>query len=447
MNLYQLPMVSLFSVSLSSGSVVKEYYDLFSGCKSDDPLSPDYIPTVFSHVTSPQKRKKEMDLKKFEKRQETKKRRVEEEKRRKAAEGLLGLSSMPEVEEAPIHKPPTPPPPLGHCNSEQCKQYFKALEDECQALRTENIKLKEKHHNVRFDEVSFSQDDEKVRLFTGFPTYPKLMVVFNILNNYLMPHSSLSKFQQYVLVLMKMRLDLSNIFLSYLFDTSSSTVSRIFSHVINVMYVRLVPVLVRWPAREELRLSLPYSFRRSFDKCACIIDCFEIFIERPKDLIARAQTYSSYKSHNTMKYLIGITPQGTVSFISKGWGGRTSDKYVTENSGFLDNILPGDVILADRGFAMEESFGLYLGVLKIPAFTKGKQQLDPIEIENTRGLAAVRIHVERVIGYVRKKYTILSSTISHSLLEHNGETVMPLDKIVHVCCALTNVSESVVPFD
>ncbi len=148
-----------------------------------------------------------------------------------------------------------------------------------------------------------------------------------------------------------------------------------------------------------------------------------------------------------MKYLIGITPQGTVSFISKGWGGRTSDKYVTENSGFLDKIVPGDVILADRGFSMEESFGLYHGVLKIPAFTKGKQQLDPIEIENTRGLAAVRIHVERVIGYVRKKYTILSSTISHSLLEHDGDTVMPLDKIVHVCCALTNVSESVVPFD
>ena len=61
-------MVSLFSVSLSSGSVVKEYYDLFSGCKSDDPLSPDYIPIVFSHVTSCHHRSERKKwTKKFEK--------------------------------------------------------------------------------------------------------------------------------------------------------------------------------------------------------------------------------------------------------------------------------------------------------------------------------------------------------------------------------------------
>ena len=39
-----------------------------------------------------------------------------------------------------------------------------------------------------------------------------------------------------------------------------------------------------------------------------------------------------------MKYLIGITPQGTVSFITNGWGGRISDKYITEHSGFLNKL-------------------------------------------------------------------------------------------------------------
>ena len=33
-----------------------------------------------------------------------------------------------------------------------------------------------------------------------------------------------------------------------------------------------------------------------------------------------------------MKFLIGITTQGSMSFISKGWGGgRTRDKYLTGN--------------------------------------------------------------------------------------------------------------------
>ena len=38
--------------------------------------------------------------------------------------------------------------------------------------------------------------------------------------------------------------------------------------------------------------------------------------------------WSYYRNNNTVKYLIGITPQGTICFISKGWGGRASDQHV-----------------------------------------------------------------------------------------------------------------------
>ena len=52
-----------------------------------------------------------------------------------------------------------------------------------------------------------------------------------------------------------------------------------------------------------------------FSKSVVIIDCTEIFIERPTDLLARAQVWSNYKHHSTVKFLIGITPQGTISFL------------------------------------------------------------------------------------------------------------------------------------
>jgi len=113
---------------------------------------------------------------------------------------------------------------------------------------------------------------------------------------------------------------------------------------------------------------------------------------------------------------MGITLQGTVSFISKGWGGRTSDKYVTENCDFLNCIMPGDVILPDHGFNMAGTIGLYKGELKIPAFTKGKKQLDPVDLENTRCLASVKIHVERVTGNIRKKRTVLNTTALHKII-------------------------------
>ena len=59
------------------------------------------------------------------------------------------------------------------------------------------------------------------------------------------------------------------------------------------------------------------------------------------------------------------------------------------------------MVLADRGFDISESVGMMQARLHIPAFTKGKDQLLALEIEETRSIANVRIHVERVIGAVR----------------------------------------------
>ena len=140
-------------------------------------------------------------------------------------------------------------------------------------------------------------------------------------------------------------------------------------------------------------------FKYSFgNKTTVIIDCFEVFINRPSNLLARAQTWSSCKHHNTVKVLIGITPQGTISYVSQPWGGRTSDKFLTENCGILNKLLPGDLVLADCGFTIAESVMFQQAQLAIPAFTKGKDQLDPVDVEKTRGISNVRIHVERVIG-------------------------------------------------
>ena len=66
----------------------------------------------------------------------------------------------------------------------------------------------------------------------------------------------------------------------------------------------------------------------------------------------------------------------------------------------------------------------------------------------TQKIANVRIHVERVIGLVRRKYIILQSILP---IEHvkakGGDILSPIDKIARVCCALTNLSDSIIPFD
>lgn len=161
---------------------------------------------------------------------------------------------------------------------------------------------------------------------------------------------------------------------------------------------------------------MPTSFMKFYKKCCIIIDCTEVFIEQPSDFLARSQTWSNYKHHNTIKFLVGITPQGTISFLSKCWGGRVSDKEITETSGLLNYLESGDVIIADRGFTISDYCQLAMCEIVIPPFTRSKAQLTKKEVDWSRELSVVRIHVERVIGTLKQKYTILQGTLPLSMV-------------------------------
>ena len=64
-----------------------------------------------------------------------------------------------------------------------------------------------------------------------------------------------------------------------------------------------------------------------------------------------------------------------------------SDKYLTEQCGLLDCLLPGGQSLADRGFNVQESVGLYCAEIKVPAYTRGKKQLSSVESKSARQLS------------------------------------------------------------
>ncbi len=90
-------------------------------------------------------------------------------------------------------------------------------------------------------------------------------------------------------------------------NVSCATISRIWLKWLTAMDNSLRKLIV-WPEREQLWKTMPECFRTSFGTkvVAVIIDCFEVFIERPSNLSARASTWSSYKHHNTVKVLLGV---------------------------------------------------------------------------------------------------------------------------------------------
>ncbi|XP_065301299.2 uncharacterized protein [Dermacentor albipictus] len=311
--------------------------------------------------------------------------------------------------------------------------------DECQGvLRSQT-----------FTEDSLQGNGKKVAFYTGLPTFVVLLRVFDLLKDHISYSGkhSLTQFQEMVLFLMRMRLGCPFQDLAYRFDIAQSTASRIFDRWLDVCFDRL-GLLVRWPEKEEIMKTMPMAFVENFGlKVRVILDCFEVFIDRPSSYLPRAETWSAYKHNNTVKFLLGICPQGSVTFLSQAFGGRASDKAITEECGVLNLLEYGDVVLADRGFLIAESVGLCHASLVTPAFTKGKRQLSSSDIERTREIANVRIHVERVIGMVRNKFTVLKGSLPIEALKANEHGECQIDKIARVCCALTNLCNSVVSFD
>ncbi|XP_065902324.1 uncharacterized protein [Dysidea avara] len=324
------------------------------------------------------------------------------------------------------------------CTEGSCK-----CTDEVTRLKEELLKCHEiiqelssklELHLPPFCEESL-KDDSIVSFYIGLPNLKVLKAIFNhvciTLPGERSAQCKLRTFQEFMVVMLKLRINPPFVDLSYQFNVSPSTVSRILLKWITQMDIRLKGLII-WPEREK---TMPNCFRLSFGKkVAIVIDCFEIFLKRPSNLKARSSTWSNYKHRNTAKVLLGIVPQGAVAFVSEAWGGRVSDKHLTENSGILRKLLPGNIVLADRGFDISESVG--------------KDQLSAVEIEETRTIANVRIHVERVIGMVRQKYSILHDTIPIDfVIIRKGEDTPLLDRIIRICCALTNVCNPIVPID
>ena len=159
-----------------------------------------------------------------------------------------------------------------------------------------------------------------------------------------MKHSSLSaliQFQEFTMTLMRLRLNLTSLTWHTGLLSALPTTSVVILKWIDIAYNRL-EVMLKWLSGDDLLATT---------KVAVIVDCFEVLCHKPKNHRAKAETFSSYKHHNTVKFLIGVTLLGVISFVSKARGGRTADKHLTENCGIMKYLLPGDVILlADMGF-------------------------------------------------------------------------------------------------
>ena len=144
---------------------------------------------------------------------------------------------------------------------------------------------------------------------TGLPTKE----VFNIVVNHALRFKdsvnyfagwnveSISFEDQIFITLMKVRQNYTQLHLAQLFHRGVATISNIvitFTHVLH-----------------EIEISAPSSFRQ-FESCWIVIVCTDIEVAAPSLMSQENALYSSYRGINSFKVIIGVAPNGVITYVS-----------------------------------------------------------------------------------------------------------------------------------
>ena len=118
-------------------------------------------------------------------------------------------------------------------------------------------------------------------------------------------------------------------------------------------------------------------------------------------------------------------------FVLRLFTGAISDRELTKQSGVLNKLVPGDQVMADKGFVIADILMNVEASLVLPPFLKGGGQFAKEHVIKFRQVASLRIDVERVIRRI-KNYRILQGTTLSSSMDLLGQ-------VFTICSYLTNL--------
>ncbi|XP_039660451.1 uncharacterized protein LOC120561382 [Perca fluviatilis] len=177
------------------------------------------------------------------------------------------------------------------------------------------------------------------------------------------------------------------------YGVHQSTVSRIIHTWSNFLFCVLGSQRI-WIPQNKISEHLPAEFK-DYPDTTVILDCTELRCQTPSSPLLQSEVYSSYKSHCTLKGMIGMAPHGAVTFVSPLFAGSVSDKQILVESGLCKLLRPDMAIMVDRGFLVDDCVPCKV---YRPAFLAGRPQMPANEVRETQSIARLRVHVERLIG-------------------------------------------------
>ena len=205
-----------------------------------------------------------------------------------------------------------------------------------QTNRTENLAITDKLLNSQ----------RKCLVYCGIPvTFLKTML--DVLDGCAYKYQKLSLADQIVLFYHKCKTNLTNGCLALDFDTTEDKVSAIFQHIEFALF-EWAKDSIFWLTREQNQKMMPDSFKKDYPLVIGILDACEVRTECPQNVRQNILMWSTYKHSFTIKFLICIAPCGLITFISRGYGGRTTDTQLTIGCGVINKLEPEDQLMMDK---------------------------------------------------------------------------------------------------
>ena len=240
--------------------------------------------------------------------------------------------------------------------------------------------------------------------------------------------------EQFIFTLIRLRRNTSMVMLTDLFGISCGTGSKLFISWVLFLSQEL-KVFLPFSTLEDLKgIKRPDALKK-MQNLRAIIDCTEFYIQKPSKPASQRSTYSQYKSNNTFKLLVSISPIMHFNFVSALYTGSISDKQIVQESGFLDLLEPADVVMADKGFNIQDLLALREVRLVAPPMLR-KDNVCATTSTATRRVAAIRVHVERMIRKL-KGFTILKGDLPLTMKPY-------VSSLVTVCAALVNLQPKII---
>ena len=327
--------------------------------------------------------------------------------------------------------------------SEQTKTTCKSISTEQIILQAELELTKQELHchqeTKQYQRTHYSVStltSEVIRMETGLPTKEVFTIVIEYAYNFKesicyyagWKVESIAFDDQIFITLMKLRQNYTNLHLAQLFSCSVATISNIVITFIHLLHGLLFnDLMTTIPSRNKNKLCSPSSFS-TYSSCRIVIDCTDIEVATPGLMSQQSATYSSYRGMNSFKVLTGVAPNGVLTYVSKLYPGSISDKEIVQQSGILKHFVPGDLILADKGFLIQDIVPKGVSV-NIPPFLEHGRFTES-EAKVTKSIARCRIHVERANARL-KDFKILNFVPPYLRCY--------MDKVFQLCAALVNL--------